>query len=340
MRIFSILILSLFSAYACSEEFELQQESIRLPQVSLENLTLSHRVPIVLVEANNGLYRDGALGRRPEIEIPVPGSEFEPNREVLETHTGSRVWNLDGLPSVLCSNAARAFRNKSTETRLKFIAECLTDRLPDNEAVLVGLLKNLVYLSNSDPEAPDVCTGLLLSKTRVLTAAHCRARKVFLSDGTTRKVERKEDCVPYLQIYCDHSFIEIYPASFDPVRISMAKPVLGSRLWIPGYAVEDIFRDPDGPEIPKVKWEKFGHNSCVVEYSREGCFAHMCQVIGGFSGAPVVDVAKSVREKNITVVGMHITSVIRDTSCSQDIPEDELIMNFAVPIDSVAISES
>ena len=340
MRNIPIFFIFLYPTCAPSEILEFQQEVLRLRQNSFEIFQQPPNSISLLNDRNRLLLEGVALGRRPELERPVPRSEFVPTREILKKYTALDIKHGNGVPSAGCSEAARTFAHKSTEARLRFMDGCLTDRIPADKTELKAIIKNLVYLSNSDPNSPDTCTGLLLSKTRVLTAAHCRPRKVYLSDGSTRAVESKEDCAPHISEYCDHAFLKISPASFEPISISLAVPVPGSNLWIPGYAIEDIYKDPDAPDTPKLMWENFGHNSCIVEYARKGCFAHMCQVMGGYSGAPVIDVDRSMSTGEITVVGMHITSDIGDTSCSHDIPVSELHLNFGVPINSVPIVEN
>lgn len=342
MRSLWIGLVLLYSSCVFSDMLQLQKEEIRFGEKPIGALKIT---PGTLGEFN---YRkrlsveELAFGRQPELEMPMRREDFESNRALIQKYTDFvPSKKKPELPSLGCSKAAHEF-NSDVEARAQFIRECLRTSIPADKAMLRPFTTNLVYLSNANPGAPDPCTGLLLSKTKVLTAAHCIPLKAYLSDGSVRDIESIEACSPYISEYCDHAFLTISPAAFDPVPVTLAKPDKDSRLWIPGYAVKDIRGGADFHEPPPLMWENFAHGSCTVEYARSDCFAHMCQVISGYSGAPVVDVDKSISSKRITLVGMHVSSEVGDTGCSQGLPLEEMRskevrLNFGVPINSVPI---
>lgn len=331
-----VLILSgalLFSLYSLSQQEVLYSRS----NISIDE-DVAKDIDNLFIGDNPTYRLPTRLGSGGENQLPTSQNDIDKIRVELKPLIKQKFTYDDKKLNVRCSEAAEAFSsNGDSVMRINFINACLTDTLPDDKLFLNKFTANVVYLDN--PTAPDPCTGLLLSKTLVLTALHCNPKVAFFSDGSVRSILKVKKCVPHTNEYCDYAFLTIQAVRFNPTPVIYRNPTQGHPLWIPGYAVEKVRGDlvgTDNPK-PKLKWEKFNKSTCIVEYVRKGCFIHMCQVMSGYSGAPIIDVDETMYPQTINVVGIHVSSHLSDTSCSLDRlnPKSKVRRNFGYPINSM-----
>ncbi|WBG63188.1 trypsin-like serine peptidase [Pseudomonas citronellolis] len=268
-----------------------------------------------------------------EIQRPVPDLDQKESNKIISEITRSAP------PPVVnngeCNDAAESYRLRDVKPRQRVVDKCLTSIMPANSHYLESVVKRVVYISNSKKNSPDRCTGILISRDKVLTAGHCSAAKVFVFSGAGMKVLERTPCEKQGLANCDYAVLKIEQVTFEIPDVTFESTTKGHKLWIPGYAVTDIAGDPD--VIPPLKWPVSSYQGCLVQYLSKGCLIHYCPIMSGYSGAPIVDMEKSAAEGRAVVVGLHTTSDLKSSGCVADMKVSSLSANFGTPISDIKI---
>lgn len=330
MKGFTISAFLLCSSFVFAQDsgHSMRSESNVLKPSALDRALINQRIDLRTYNERNNKIID------PRTQYPSSETDYEESRSFFRGNDKSHRIPSQLPDDPLCNDAAKNFDETSKASRADFIEHCLIDTAPNSGLAKDLIIKNMVFLTDGANAYPEVCTGLLVRKDTILTADHCSPQKAYLSDGSEKEILSTTHCDRLVNGLCDYALHSITQAEFEIANVRKGEPYVGMELLAPGYAVED----PKVPAVPPLKWQK-ENKSCLVEYLADGCVSHMCQVIDGFSGAPLLDLRSSVAEGVLVLIGMHTTSDIRRTACWKTIKEPYLNANFGLSFDSLSTAE-
>ncbi|NUL35791.1 trypsin-like serine peptidase [Kosakonia sacchari] len=191
-------------------------------------------------------------------------------------------------------------------------------------------IPSVVYLRSS----LEACTGFLINTTTVVTAAHCNVDTAYFSNGESRKVSKQNGkvCFKIEGSYCDYAALTIDKIDIVSPPLQWQQADVNDELWIPGVAISSLEIIPDRyPASNMAATDNQQNKSCKVVYINDNCLIHLCTVLEGFSGAPIVNVTKSKKENSVVISGIHISSkqTLSKEMCKLD--SEKLLANYAVP---------
>lgn len=191
-------------------------------------------------------------------------------------------------------------------------------------------IPSVVYLRSS----LEACSGFLINNTTVVTAAHCNVDTAYFSNGESRKVSKQNGkvCFQTEGSYCDYAVLTIDKVNIASPPVQWQQADVNDELWIPGVAISSPEKIPDNYQASNMAATDNQQNkSCKVVYINDNCLIHLCTVLQGFSGAPIVNVTKSKTEKSVVISGIHISSeqTLSKNMCKLNI--EKLLANYAVP---------
>ncbi|TCC04536.1 trypsin-like serine protease [Kosakonia quasisacchari] len=191
-------------------------------------------------------------------------------------------------------------------------------------------IPSIVYLRSP----LEVCTGFLINNTTVVTAAHCNVDTAYFSNGESRKVSKQNGkvCFQTEGSYCDYAALTIDKINIALPPIQWQQADVNDDLWIPGVAISSLETIPKSyPTSIMAATDNQQNKSCKVVYINNNCLIHLCTVLQGFSGAPIVNMTKSKKENSVVISGIHISSeqTLSKKMCQLD--TEKLLANYGVP---------
>lgn len=202
----------------------------------------------------------------------------------------------------------------------------------NKKSLIEKFIPYIVYLRSKN----DVCTGLLVNSTTILTAMHCSVDIAYFSTGESREINPKNRTACTSKNYCDYVTLKIDKVNLPPLDFEWRNAVENDQLFIAGVSIPDLTKAPKQYTKDIIfANDDASNDNCHAVVSDENCIIHLCTVLRGFSGSPILNIKKSNAENKIIISGLHISSseTLINLLCKKN--QDKLLANYGMSANNI-----